>query len=47
MTFYFYDEPIDKEPICPNCGAVMQQEREVMGVMIFRCHFCGEWKEGR
>lgn len=46
MTFYFYDEgPIDKEPICHNCGVLMKEELNAMGVTILRCPICGDWKE--
>ena len=45
MTFMYYEERVPREPICPNCGAMMHEEGEVMGVMILRCPFCGEWIE--
>lgn len=45
MTFYFYGESIDKEPICRNCGVLMKEDGEVMGVTILRCPICGDWKE--
>lgn len=48
MTFYFYEKPIDKEPICHHCGVIMREECVTnMCVTIFRCPVCGDWKEGR
>ena len=46
MTFYFYEEPIDKEPICHYCGILMHGEVNGMGITILRCPVCGDWKEG-
>ena len=45
MTFYFYEKAIDKEPICRHCGVMMKEDAVVMGVTIYRCPVCGDWKE--